>query len=188
MPKRVTIAEIEQQSHEGIARFQRLIDDLDDAQLLWRPAQNSWSIAECVEHLNSSLATYRRVMRSTFERERQTAPLAPASFRIGMVASTFMSMLEPPYRVKVKAPDSLLPAPEIDARRTVEEFLRSRQEFLDLAREASRVDMSSIRFANPMVPLMKFSLAEAFLVMLAHDRRHLWQAENVRKHPEFPAS
>lgn len=188
MAKRVTIQQIELQSLEGLARFHRLVDGLSDAQLLWRPAPGSWGIAECLQHLNVSHELYRRPMRVTFERERQNSPLAPDAFRMGFLATKFISILEPPYRMKVKAPGKLLPAPDLDPRKVIEEFARSREEFLDFAREASRVDMSSIRFANPIVPIMKYSLTEAFMVMLAHDRRHLWQAENVRIHPGFPGS
>ncbi|MCW5966350.1 MAG: DinB family protein [Bryobacterales bacterium] len=188
MAKRVTIGQIELQSLEVLARFRRLVDGLSDAQLLWRPAPSSWGIAECLQHLNVSQATYRRPMRVTFERERHNAPLAPDAFRMGFLATNFISMLEPPYRMKVRATATLLPPPELEPQNVIDEFARSREEFLEFAREASRVDMSSIRFANPLLSIMKYSLTEAFLVMLAHDRRHLWQAENVRNHAEFPST
>ncbi len=186
MGKRVTIQQIEVQSLEGLARVRRLIDGLSDAQLLWRPSPGSWSIIECLHHLNATLASYRRPMRVTFERERQNAPLAPSSFRVGFIASKFAGILEPPYRMKVKAPGALLPPAEIEPAKVIAEFTRTREELLEFARDASRVDMSSIRFASPVMSLLKLSLTEAFLVILAHDRRHLWQAENVRNQPTFP--
>ena len=32
-----------------------------------------------------------------------------------------------------------------------------------------------------------FVTEEWFAFLVAHERRHLWQAWNVRRHPEFPA-
>ncbi|MCU0228930.1 MAG: DinB family protein [Bryobacterales bacterium] len=186
MARQVVFEEIEVQSLEGLARFQRLVNGLTQEQLLWRPAPASWSIAECVQHLNFTLAIYRSPMRLAFERERQNAPLAPAAFRVGFLASKFLSILEPPYRVKVKAPTSVLPSASLEPKRVIEEFVRTREEYLAFGRDAARVDMSSIRFKNPAIPVWKISLTEGLLIMLAHDRRHLWQAENVRKGPDFP--
>lgn len=186
MARRVTFEEIEVQSLEGLARFQRLVRERTPEQLLWRPGPASWSIAECIQHLNAALAMYRSPMRLAFERERHNAPLAQGSFRVGFLASKFLSILEPPYRVKVKAPSSMLPPATLDPARVMDEFVRSREDYLAFGREAARVDMSSIRFTNPAVPIWKLSLTEGLLIMLAHDRRHLWQAENVRKRREFP--
>jgi hypothetical protein len=46
--------------------------------------------------------------------------------------------------------------------------------------------MGSISFASPMASLLKLNLADGCVILLAHDRRHLWQAEKVRQHPSFP--
>jgi hypothetical protein len=34
---------------------------------------------------------------------------------------------------------------------------------------------------------LKFTLGQAFRLLAAHERRHLWQARNVRNAPNFPA-
>ena len=183
----VTIHQIELQSLETLARFRRLVDGLSEAQLLWRPSPTSWSIAECLQHLNATLTAYRSPMRVTFERERQNAPLAPGVFRVGFIASKFAAFLDPPYRIRAKATAALSPPAALEPQPVLDEFARSHEEMLDFALEASRVDMSSIRFAWPIASILKLSLTEAFLIMLAHDRRHLWQGENVRHHPRFPA-
>jgi hypothetical protein len=188
MPRHVTIEQIEEQAKAAIERCQQLVVGLSDQQLQWRPDVKSWSIAECIQHLNVSLGAYQRVMRVSFERERQNAPLAPASFRVGFVAAQFASFLEPPYRMRAKAKKELSPQPGLDPAKVIGEYVRSREDLLRFAHEACRIDMSSIRFPSPIAPVLKFSLTEAFLVMLAHDRRHLWQAENVKAHPDFPAA
>ena len=48
----------------------------------------------------------------------------------------------------------------------------------------SNVDLARIRFPNPFIPGLRFSLATGVHVIAAHDRRHLWQAWNVRRAAE----
>ena len=48
-------------------------------------------------------------------------------------------------------------------------------------RENHDLDLASIRFVNPFVAGVRFSLATGLHVITAHDRRHLWQAWNVRR-------
>jgi hypothetical protein len=43
------------------------------------------------------------------------------------------------------------------------------------------LDLARIRFPNPFVPGIRFSLATGLHVIAAHDRRHLQQAWHVRR-------
>jgi hypothetical protein len=46
--------------------------------------------------------------------------------------------------------------------------------------ETRDLDLNRLRFRNPFIGLLRYSVATALLVIGAHDRRHLWQAEQVR--------
>ncbi len=43
------------------------------------------------------------------------------------------------------------------------------------------LDLAGIRFPNPLVRGVRFSLATGLHVIAAHERRHLWQAWKVRR-------
>ncbi len=38
------------------------------------------------------------------------------------------------------------------------------------------VDKFRIRFPNPFLPALRFTVGAGFLIIAAHERRHLWQA------------
>ena len=44
----------------------------------------------------------------------------------------------------------------------------------------AEIDLAGVRFRNPFIPAIHFSLATGLHVLAAHERRHLWQAGNVR--------
>jgi len=44
------------------------------------------------------------------------------------------------------------------------------------------------RQRSPILPIMKWSLGTMFALVLAHERRHIWQARQVRTAKDFPGS
>jgi hypothetical protein len=53
-------------------------------------------------------------------------------------------------------------------------------------RDAEGVDLARTRVASPLLPLLRMGLADILGFLLAHERRHLWQARQVRERAEFP--
>jgi hypothetical protein len=51
---------------------------------------------------------------------------------------------------------------------------------------SSGIEFNRVRFKNPFVPLLRFTVGTGLMVINAHDRRHLWQAERVQVAPGFP--
>jgi len=43
------------------------------------------------------------------------------------------------------------------------------------------IDLAGVRFANPFIRGVRFSLATGLHVLAAHERRHLWQGWSVRR-------
>ena len=53
---------------------------------------------------------------------------------------------------------------------------------------ADGVALDEVRVRSPFVPLIRMDLGTAFTVIAAHQRRHLWQAEQVAAEEGFPAA
>ena len=54
-------------------------------------------------------------------------------------------------------------------------------------RRYADIDLAAVRFPNPFVRRVQFSLATGLHVVAAHERRHLWQAWRVRRAAERAA-
>ena len=48
--------------------------------------------------------------------------------------------------------------------------------------------IAGVRFPNPFIRGVRFSLATGLHVIAAHERRHLWQAWRVRQAAERPST
>jgi hypothetical protein len=101
-----------------------------------------------------------------------------------------VNYLEPPVKpiYKIKAPRTIRPrsAPALSDAFTA--FVASQAEVRAFVRAYADIDLTGVRFVNPFIRGVRFSLATGLHVIAAHDRRHLWQAWRVRQAAERPAS
>ncbi len=141
------------------------------------PAGGGWSVAQAVEHLAITNFQYLAAMREAVKpalhlgHHARTGPLKP-----GWPTRLFLQHLEPPVKQRVKAPKAIEPSPRVDAMAALKEFLQSQQAAVELLRESASLDLNRIRFVNPFIPGLRFTVGAGFLILTAHERRHLWQA------------
>jgi hypothetical protein len=67
------------------------------------------------------------------------------------------------------------------------EWERTHDQFADLLKDANGLDLARIKVTSPALRLLKYGLGMGFWIWTAHDRRHLWQAREVRNAAGFPA-
>jgi DinB superfamily len=60
-------------------------------------------------------------------------------------------------------------------------FTTSQNDVRAFLRAYADLDLARVRFPNPFVPGVRFSLATGLHVIISHERRHLWQAWRVRR-------
>ena len=172
----------------NLQRAEAIVQDLDDDSFNWWPAPASWSIGQCLDHLNVGNRTYLEPMRGAIETARRQGRSRRGPIRQGFVERWFTESMEPPPRRKLRAPRKIVPSTvRLGKDEVLAEFRRLQGEAVALLSEASGLDLG-IRFPNPFIPLVAFTVGTGFLVITSHERRHLWQAEQVRGNPGFPGA
>jgi hypothetical protein len=149
-----------------------------------RPAEaGCWSVAECLDHLATGNRVYLRAMQESANRARTRGRYRRRPAKPGWVGRLFVSTFEPPPRwwSKRKAPQSIRPRAAPPLAQTFASFVASQAEVCAFLRAHADLDLAGIRFPNPFVRGIRFSLATGLHVIAAHERRHLWQAWRVRR-------
>jgi hypothetical protein len=164
----------------------RLVDGLSEDLGAWRQAADSWSIAECIDHLAVANQVYLGAMRPAAERALREGRRRRRAARPGLLGGWFVRSLEPPVnsRFRSKAPTSIRPRPSPPLHDAVAAFLASQVEVRAFIRTYADTDLVGVRFANPFIAGVWFSLATGLHVIAAHERRHIWQAWRVREAAE----
>ena len=155
---------------------------LSEAQGAWRAEAGAWSVAECLDHLATANRVYLRAMEAPAVRAREQGKHRRGPATPGFVGRWFAGTMEPPVtsRFRMKAPRSIRPRTAPTLADAVASFLASQNEMRAFLRTYSDLDLAGVRFPNPFIRGVRFSLATGLHVIVAHERRHLWQAWRVR--------
>jgi len=163
-----------------------LMSGLTDAQFNWRPAADQWSMCGCFQHLNASAAhLYKPAIEAALAAARRGNLRSQGPFVYPALERFFLRLTEPPPRLRTKAPRAFQPLEGRPLEEVRQEFMHWQDWLAERLREADGLDLRRARHRSPL-GIGKWSLGTYFAVMLAHERRHLWQARQVRK--QLPSS
>jgi hypothetical protein len=165
------------------AKAGQITTGLTPAQLGERPDPAKWSIAECLAHLNQAAKAMQPLIENEIQRGKQAKITGQGPFKPGVWGSSLTWFAEPPPKIKIPAPSSFAPPVEIgDPAVVLTEFMRYQDEWARLLNDSTGLDLARLGVLPPIPGLfVKLRLSGIFTWMMAHERRHLWQAENVRK-------
>jgi DinB family protein len=165
-------------------RAQSVAERLTPEQLNWRPAPGAWSVGQCLEHLYHANQVYLPAIAAALNGRSPTAAL---EIRLGRISRWFIrNYIAPnPQGKRARAPKKIQPA-EMVQPDVLADFLRSNQSARELVRRAAGYDVNAIRFRNPFIPLVRFTVGTGLEIITSHQSRHLLQAERVRGLAKFP--
>ncbi|MFH5885540.1 DinB family protein [Halalkalibaculum sp. DA3122] len=151
-----------------------------------RPAEDRWSIAECYSHLNEFGEIYLENIRDglatapTSSAENEERPFPPRLLWKGVI-----KLFAPPYRLKMKTVKPFSPASKARLKKqpVLDRFVHLQDAFIDELTTAwvNSVDLNKIKVSNPLLKFVRMTLSESFAVAEVHQRRHIWQAQQVWK-------
>ena len=170
-------------------RASELLDGLTSEQLLRRPDPAKWSIAECLAHLNQTAAVLQPLMDSAIKSGRKQNCIGEGPFKPGVLGRFLRWLAEPPPKIRLRAPKNILPPTSItDPAAVVAEFTRCQDEWERLGRESSGLDQQKLKIPSPFTGLSGLRLCAILPWMMAHERRHLLQAEKVKQQIQAKAA
>ena len=158
-------------------------------ELHWKPSPKSWSMAECMEHMSTSLGLYLPSFEAVL---RGGAPKGEGPYAYGPFARGWIRLVGP-GGPKLPSPGSMRPRaakhptgsgetnagslPDPDT--LLAEFKGGNHRLAELIRASEGVDLARTRTRSPVIPVLRFSLGAWFETCVQHSRRHMDQAERI---------
>ncbi|MCB9225441.1 MAG: DinB family protein [Crocinitomicaceae bacterium] len=163
---------------------------LTDEQLYWRPSKDSWSIADCLAHLN---AFHRFYVPVFIERVKNSRFREPADYfqSSPMGNSTYMKVklgkLKNVKR-KLKSPKDYNPLVNKNLKKeeVIEAFLKYQVKLLNTLDKARKINIRKTKTSFSVRPIVKLRLGDAFQYIVYHCERHIEQAKKIKESPRFP--
>lgn len=176
-------------------QFERLADEADaltetltDEQFNWRPPSGGWTVAQCIDHLNVTARVYLPKMDEGIADAIRRGLYGGGPYEYNWFARMFVRSVAPPPLFRMKTLKEFLPSPERRRLETLAAFRAYQVQFIDRLRQANGLDLIRARVQSPAARLLRLPLGAAFLLMIAHERRHLLQARHVIAEPAFRRS
>jgi hypothetical protein len=170
------IASLLEQIDSVTRKAEKLVHGRSNEDLTWKPEPGTWSIAECLDHLAQTTQAFLAPIS-------QAVAEAPAltsdrSLRTGTLARLFIRNLEPPYRLRFKVLPQLTPCHH-DFRSAWTGFLTSQSSLQELVRSATGLAIDRVKIKSPVYARIAYNIYGALRMLAAHQRRHLWQIEQI---------
>ena len=168
--------EVEKELNDATRRAWTLVQSTDGRLFTVRPTPERWSAAECIAHLSISSQQFIPVLGDALDRARKSTKRGEVSMDVlGRVLKWF---LEPPIRKKVKTSAPFVPKSTRAKADAFGEFASLQEKLMDLLRDARDADLR-VKIVSPFDKRVRYNLLSAFRIVAAHERRHLWQAEQA---------
>ena len=144
-----------------------LLEGHGDAQVNWRRAPGTWSMAQCLDHLNLTGRKYLRALDRAIDEGRAKNLVGKGPFRYGLLECWTVRAMDAPPMFRIKAPKAFAPAAESRLAESRDAFLALQGEFQERLTRADGLDLGKVKARSPVSRHIKFSLGKAFAAIAA---------------------
>jgi hypothetical protein len=174
-----TLDEVESQFGVICKGFQTLVASAGAEMCARPPAPGSWSAAECLQHLSLSSDAYFPVWQQVISTAGPRKAEMNAPYRIDFWGRLLCWILEPPARIRSKTPAPFQPIDCGKVDEVLDQFLEKQERIVAAIRRCRGRAIDQVRISSPIDSRIRYSIWSSFVVNAAHQRRHLWQAEQA---------
>ena len=158
---------------------------LSGEQLNWKPAEKSWSVGQCLEHIIKTNEQFYP------EFKELSAGMRRNSFWQGYSPFTgwngrFLIRAVSEDSKKSKAPSkAIVPSSDIDAD-IVDRFTEHIAGVNEMVTACAEADLKKTVVTSPFLSVFTYTLDDAYTVLVEHTKRHIRQAKRVMEADGFP--
>lgn len=164
-------------THNGVINTVRV---LNDEQLNFKPTPETWSIAECIEHI----AISENMIGGMLQGALQEPANAAMRDSVNMTDEQLLTMISNRNQ-KVKTSEAFEPSGKFGSlKETIEAFTAKRTEHIEYVKTTK----DDLRNHYGKLPFATIDGLQILLFMSGHTQRHLKQIDEVIAHAEFPKS
>lgn len=148
-----------------------------DTELNKRLTNESWSVLECLAHLNLYGNFYLPEIKHQIQKSNTKNELV---FKSGLLGNYFAKSMLPKEKLnKIKAFKSMNPIHSSLSKTTVANFIDQQKQLLTLLTEAQNVNLNKVKISISIAKFIKLKLGDTFRFVIYHNERHVLQAKKI---------
>jgi hypothetical protein len=155
-------------------------------QLNWKPAENSWSVGQCLEHLIKTNEQFYPEFDKLAAGTRKNSFWENWSPFSGFFGRFLVKAVTEDSK-KAKAPSKNIVPPSDITTDIVDRFVANIAAVNDKVSACAGADREKTVVTSPFLAVMTYKLDDAYSVLVEHTKRHVRQAKRAMAADGFPA-
>ncbi len=170
------IEELTEMTQSHLNEVESLLQ-LDEKTLNWRTEDDSWSVLECLEHLNRYGDFY---LPEIAKRMKNGSQKQPEFFKSGWLGDYFAKSMLPKEKLnKMSTFKNMNPLGSHLDTAVIAKFQGQLKEMLNLLATAKSIDLTRTKTGITISSWIKLRLGDTFRVVIYHNERHMVQVKRV---------
>lgn len=186
MTDEVFIKTILQKGKEAKDKVTSEFSGISLEQLNWKVSPESWSIAQCLEHLIIADSCYFSDLKKITEGNFKMNYWERLSPFTNLCGRLLRDRLQEQVKKKMIAPAKIQPTKLKKQLDIIESYHKNLDIFLAYILNCTRIDIDKIIITSPTIPIVTYTLRDALYFLVNHEHRHINQALRVKANSEFP--
>src|SRR5580765_8511327 len=175
------IKQIIQKGDQAKDKVRSEFSNISLEQLNWKPSPESWSIAQCLEHLIMSHNPYFSNLEKIIEGNYKMSSWEKYSTFTRLCGRLLINQLQEQVKTKRKAPKKIQPTSGMANLDIIEGYQKNLERFLTLISNCRNIDLDKTIITSPTIPIVTYNLRDAFQFLLQHEHRHINQAIRAKQ-------
>jgi hypothetical protein len=152
---------------------------LDAVRLNWKPGPDSWSIAQCIEHLIISNSKYIPVLEAVLSDKHKMSFWEKNNPLTNYTGKQMIKTLGPVMIKKFQSPKLFQPSRSAIKSTIVNDFISHQEKLCTLFKKLNDPAFENIIITSPVAALLTLKLRDAMEIIVAHEERHLLQMKRL---------
>lgn len=159
--------------------FKTVFADLNTEQLNWKPDEQTWSIAQNIDHLIVINNTFPPIIKAVRDGHYQLPFLGKLGFMVNFLGKMILGSVQPDRKRKMKTFPIWEPGQSNFPSDILARFEKHQEELKRMIESSNDLLDKGTVISSPANKNIVYKLETAYDIITTHERRHLAQAKEV---------
>ena len=180
------ISERIKRGEQALEKAKTSFGQLTFEQFNWKPSNERWSVAECLQHLLIADKCYFNDLAEIGNGSYQMTVWGKHSPMTSLFGKALKEKMKEKVKKKMVTHKILTPSTSTYNLELLNEYSDNLSKFIELASKCSNADLDKTIINSPTIKWITYTLRDALEFLFEHEHRHLNQAIAVMQENGFP--
>uniref|UniRef100_A0A832DFW3 DinB family protein n=1 Tax=Ignavibacterium album TaxID=591197 RepID=A0A832DFW3_9BACT len=162
------------------------LSDLTNDQLNWKPAENLWSIAECIEHLSISNQLYFFEIEKQFSEKQIACNDEETPVKHRFLGKLIIKTVDPSNIKKTKTFSVFQPSKSFITKDSIIKLTEVQKSLINLISSSVNLNTNEYSMCSPASKFVEENFSDVLEIIRLHNKRHLIQIQKLLTNDYFP--